>query len=273
MRTARLVILLVLITALWQGASANTIVSSAFSEGRPARVLLGGQAVILLNDWGGLTARARADIVASRLLNLIEFGDPYSISVEASGEIAVVKSNLGLLVTADPQSAMAEGVRDSVELAEKWALRLRQVIGAEARLMPDPPTERSEMHVALKSRGAAGRGPAARSHDATTAVSSVAGAFEGTASWYGPGFHGRKTASGDIFDQNAMTAAHRTLPFGTRLRVTDLVSGSSVEVIINDRGPFVDGRVLDLSRGAATKLGMLDRGLSRVKAEIVARAR
>src|SRR5262252_11236276 len=68
----------------------------------------------------------------------------------------------------------------------------------------------------------------------------------GVASWYGPGFHGNRTANGEIYDQYELTAAHRTLPLGTRAMVTDLDNGRSVEVRINDRGPFVDGRVIDL---------------------------
>lgn len=72
------------------------------------------------------------------------------------------------------------------------------------------------------------------------------------ATWYGPGFHGRKTASGQRFNQYAMTAAHRTLPFGTKVRVKH--KGRSVIVVINDRGPFIKGRSLDLSKGAARKL-------------------
>ena len=72
--------------------------------------------------------------------------------------------------------------------------------------------------------------------------------FNGTASWYGPGFHGKKTASGEIYDQTKLTAAHKTLPLGTKARVTNLDNGSAVEVEINDRGPFVDGRIIDLSR-------------------------
>jgi len=80
--------------------------------------------------------------------------------------------------------------------------------------------------------------------------------FRTTASWYGPGFHGRKTASGEIFDQNKMTAASRTLPFGTRLTVENLQNGRRCEVVINDRGPYVSGRGLDLSHEAARRIGM-----------------
>ncbi len=89
----------------------------------------------------------------------------------------------------------------------------------------------------------------------------------GPASWYGPGFHGRPTASGEIYDMYDLTAAHRDLPFGTTLRVTDLASGRSVIVRINDRGPFVGRRVLDLSYAAADRLGMIDDGLARVQVE------
>ena len=78
----------------------------------------------------------------------------------------------------------------------------------------------------------------------------------GKASWYGPGFHGRKTANGEVFNANALTAAHRTLPFGTRVRVTHRATGRSVVVRINDRGPFVHGRVIDLSRASAQAIGM-----------------
>jgi rare lipoprotein A len=79
---------------------------------------------------------------------------------------------------------------------------------------------------------------------------------QGHASWYGPGFHGRRTANGEIFNTNALTAAHRTLPFGTRVRVVNEKTGRSVIVRINDRGPFIGGRVIDLARGAAQQIGM-----------------
>ena len=92
---------------------------------------------------------------------------------------------------------------------------------------------------------------------------------EGVASYYGRNFHGRKTASGAIYDCEAMTCAHRTLPFGTRLRVTAVESGRSVVVTVTDRGPFVHGRIVDLSLGAARELGMLEKGVARVKVERV----
>ena len=92
---------------------------------------------------------------------------------------------------------------------------------------------------------------------------------QGIVSFYGPGFNGRKTANGEIFNEEAMTAAHKTLKFGTVVDVIDLDSGNSVRVRINDRGPFVAGRVLDLSVGAARKLGILQKGLAK-NARVVA---
>jgi len=93
----------------------------------------------------------------------------------------------------------------------------------------------------------------------------------GVASYYGGRFHGRRTASGVRFDMNGLTAAHRTLPFGTRVRVTHLGNGRSVDVRINDRGPYIGGRVIDLSRGAAGVIGMHHQGVARVKVTVLSR--
>jgi rare lipoprotein A len=87
----------------------------------------------------------------------------------------------------------------------------------------------------------------------------------GEASWYGPGFHGRKTASGERFNQNKLTAAHRKLPLGTEVQVVNLENGRSVTVEINDRGPYVRGRVIDVSRAAAKRLGIIEDGVAQVE--------
>lgn len=86
----------------------------------------------------------------------------------------------------------------------------------------------------------------------------------GKASWYGPGFHGRKTANGEIFNMNAMTAAHKTLPLGTHIQVENEQTGEMLIVRINDRGPYIKGRVLDLSKHAAARLGLEEQGVGRV---------
>lgn len=89
----------------------------------------------------------------------------------------------------------------------------------------------------------------------------------GEASWYGPGFHGRETASGETFDQREMTAAHPTLPLGTKAEVTNLENKKKVKVEITDRGPYAKDRAIDLSKGAAQKLDMKEEGVSKVKIE------
>ena len=93
----------------------------------------------------------------------------------------------------------------------------------------------------------------------------VASFQQGSASWYGDKFHNRLTANGERYNMNAMTAAHKTLPFGTLVRVESPTTGKSVIVRINDRGPYAKGRIIDLSRAAATQLGVKDMGVYRVK--------
>lgn len=88
---------------------------------------------------------------------------------------------------------------------------------------------------------------------------------QGVASWYGPNFHGKQTANGEIFDMNALTAAHRTLPFNSVVKVVNLANGLSVEVRINDRGPYAKNRIIDLSKYAAEKLKMIQSGTTNVE--------
>jgi rare lipoprotein A len=117
----------------------------------------------------------------------------------------------------------------------------------------------------LALTGCASRRPAP-----TTAARQVnSGASVGIASYYADKFQGRPTASGERFDNGRLTAAHRTLPFGTRVRVTNLDNGRSVTIRVNDRGPFVKGRIIDLSVAAARRLDMLRTGVARVRVEPV----
>jgi rare lipoprotein A len=92
---------------------------------------------------------------------------------------------------------------------------------------------------------------------------------DGVASWYGPGFYGNRTASGEVFRPGTLTAAHRTLAFGTRVRVTNLWNGRSTVVRINDRGPFHGGRIIDLAHGAAQQLGVTASGVAQVRLEVL----
>ncbi len=95
----------------------------------------------------------------------------------------------------------------------------------------------------------------------------------GVASYYADRFHGRRTASGARYDRNGYSAAHRTLPLGTQVRVTDVGSGESVVVHINDRGPFGRGRVIDLSRAAASEIGLTRKGVAKVRLEVLNKAK
>ena len=100
-------------------------------------------------------------------------------------------------------------------------------------------------------------------------VGGETGVETGLASFYAHKYHGRQTASGEIYDMNAMTAAHRTLPFGTRVRVTNRENGRKVELRINDRGPFVDGRIIDVSLKAAGELDFIEQGVVKVRVEVL----
>ncbi|TQR31902.1 septal ring lytic transglycosylase RlpA family lipoprotein [Campylobacter sp. MIT 99-7217] len=92
---------------------------------------------------------------------------------------------------------------------------------------------------------------------------------DGIASWYGPGFHGKKTSNGETYNQNAFTAAHKTLPMNTILKVTNLNNNRQTTVRINDRGPFVDNRIIDLSKAAATQIDMVTSGTAPVRLEVI----
>ncbi|MBI5323740.1 MAG: septal ring lytic transglycosylase RlpA family protein [Ignavibacteriae bacterium] len=108
------------------------------------------------------------------------------------------------------------------------------------------------------------------SRDTEEPTKAVAGqTFRGIASFYADKFHGRKTSSGEIFDMNGFTAAHRTLPFGTKLQVTNLKNGKSVIVKVNDRGPFKEERILDLSRAAAESIDMVNDGTAEVEIKVL----
>jgi rare lipoprotein A len=139
-------------------------------------------------------------------------------------------------------------------------------------------TPRSRRAAALVAAWALVLAPGALVHADTQSTSGMASAIgrgladlvqEGVISWYGAAFHDRKTASGEPFDSGALTMAHPSLPFGTRVKVTNLRNGRSVVVRVNDRGPFVGTRIADLSQAAATEIGMMRRGVARARIEVL----
>ncbi|MEO0539318.1 MAG: septal ring lytic transglycosylase RlpA family protein [Cyanobacteria bacterium P01_A01_bin.105] len=152
-------------------------------------------------------------------------------------------------VTLDEQVTLPDSTGDVAEDTLQVTNRLRRLLGEM-----EPMTE-------IEGRPAPPPAPVQ-----TVAVRSV---YSGLASWYGPGFHGRRSASGEVFNQNAMTAAHRTLPFGTRVRVTNVNNGRQVIVRINDRGPFSGNRVIDLSAAAAGSIGLRSAGVGTVQIEVL----
>lgn len=121
--------------------------------------------------------------------------------------------------------------------------------------------------LAVIGLGCAGSRPPARR--APTYGGRTGGTQYGIASWYGRDFHGRKTASGEIYNMRAFTAAHKTLPFGTYVRVTNLKNGRRTIVRINDRGPFIKGRIIDLSYSAAREIDMVEVGIQKVRLDIL----
>jgi len=148
------------------------------------------------------------------------------------------------------------------------------VIGSQT-ILPDTTNNvpRDTLHVANRLRrllgNAAPLDAIAGRPQAMEQQVAVASVTSGMASWYGPGFHGRRSASGEVFNQHALTAAHRTLPFGTRVRVTNLRNNRQVVVRINDRGPYSHGRVIDLSAGAARAIGLARMGVGPVRLEVL----
>lgn len=212
-------------------------------------ILLHHQVVIRVRGpLGEMSAVERGRVVARRLNDFLrQDRDPKTIVPEViNGQITVTGGGR-LLVTVDPVSAGAQGF-PVADLAVAWANNLRRSLGAEALAAP---------------RWTDGRWTALAPNEDVTAT------LVGVASWYGPGFQGRPTANGEIYDQNALTAAHRTLPFGTKVMVTNLRTGNMVLVRINDRGPFIEGRTIDLSRNAAAVLGMISAGVEVVRLDVV----
>jgi len=204
-------------------------------------VLIDGRVMLRLRAAaGGYNPLERARIIMNRLQALAESGlSPEEIRPGIlNGEVVVLAGDR-LLVTVDRDTVRLNG-STSRWLALHWANNLRRALGAPPLPINPVPSRGDQPMVEVHT---------------------------GLASWYGPGFHGNRTASGEVFNQNELTAAHRSLPFGTRVRVTNLNNGQSVTVRINDRGPFVRGRIIDLSRHAARVLGIS--GVAPVRLEIL----
>lgn len=156
------------------------------------------------------------------------------------------------LISLDSRTILADTTENPAEDALQVTNRLRRLLGNA-----EPVSE-------IQGRPA----PAPPAPPAQTVA--IVSSNVGGASWYGPGFNGRRSASGEVFNQNALTAAHRSLPFGTRVLVTNLNNGRQVTVRINDRGPYSGGRIIDLSAGAAAQIGLINSGVGTVRLDVLA---
>ena len=159
------------------------------------------------------------------------------------------------LIALDSRTILADTTHDPATDAIQVTNRLRRLLGgakpiAEIEGMPEPEPE-----------------PIVEA--APVQQLAIASTTVGGASWYGPGFNGRLSASGEVFNQYDLTAAHRTLPFGTRVLVTNLNTGQQVTVRINDRGPYAGDRVIDLSKGAAEQIGIVSSGVGTVQLDVL----
>ncbi|QIZ73844.1 septal ring lytic transglycosylase RlpA family protein [Oxynema aestuarii AP17] len=203
----------------------------------------------------------RASAIAAKLNQIERTNAPVEIAltwnglVDKDGEIVsesyLIKVDDEALLVVDENTRLPDTTANLEQDALQMTNRLRRLVADAAPLS----------QVANKPK------PKPKAPEIVT--SPVQFVVNGWASWYGPGFHGRLSASGEVFDQNALTAAHRTLPFGTEVRVTNLNNGRSIVVRINDRGPFVGNRVIDLSAAAAQVLGMMDTGIAPVRLDIL----
>jgi rare lipoprotein A len=203
---------------------------------------------------------AKANAIAAKLNQLYREGiDASSITVswqaadqsKQSPEQYVIKANKVALVSVDADTLLPDTTNSPEQDALQVTNRLRRLLGGadpirDVQNKPNPVTQ---------------------------IVSSGVAALTGWASWYGPGFHGNLTANGEVYNQYGMTAAHRSLPFGTFVQVTNLDNGRSVVVRITDRGPFVGDRVIDLSAGAADVIGLVNSGVAPVRLDIMSRRR
>ena len=172
------------------------------------------------------------------------------------GERYLIKVNGEELVEINPETRLPDQTKNLAQDALQVTNRLRRLLGNAA-----PLREISGLPLPLPKL------------PQQISLGSVRIRLSGWASWYGPGFHGNRSASGEIYNQNALTAAHRSLPFGTKVRVINTRTGSSVVVRINDRGPYIGGRIIDLSAAAARILGVMKTGVAPVRVEVLSNQR
>jgi len=210
----------------------------------------------------GQSAEDKAESLADKLQELLkdEKLDPSKLSPAMEGQLAAIHVD-GANVLKFEAPADANGTSaNPLETSLKVVNTIRTVLGEQ----PIPAT-----FLKMAETQGADQAFLACMTPHTAPTGNFNADFSGHASWYGGKFHGRRTSNGDVFNMNGLTAAHRTLPFGTKLLVMNRRTGDSCVVQVNDRGPFVDDRIIDLSRGAAEKLNMLSSGVAMVDCRVI----
>ena len=197
----------------------------------------------------------RAEAIAAQINQLAQDSNfdaaTIQLKFDQTAKQYVIKTGETTLFAFDKNTVLPEKALAKHQAALQMTNRLRRLMGG-AEPLAKAPAAPQMTNVSVS--------------DAYNSLNRIAG---GMASWYGPGFHGRRTANGERFNQNALTAAHKSLPFGTKVKVTNLRNGQSVVVRINDRGPFIRGRVIDLSAGAAKAIGAHSSGVAQVSLDIL----
>lgn len=230
-----------------------------------ASVTLNGKELITYRgETPAGSAEDRAENLADKLQDLLkgEKLDPSKLVPACEGQLATIRVDGASVVKLE----LPEGSKTTaLEYSFKLVNSIRTILGAQqipASFIKLAETQSPEQaltaclnHTGLPSLN--------------VAPDNFSPNFSGHASWYGGKFHGRRTSNGDRFDMHGLTAAHRTLPFGTKLLVMNRRTGATCVVHVNDRGPFVDDRVIDLSRGAAEKLNMLSSGVAMVDCMVI----
>ncbi|MGK7925774.1 MAG: septal ring lytic transglycosylase RlpA family protein [Spirulina sp.] len=249
----RLPIVTFLGTAKEQAEAGNKSLAEGFGVVTPAQIRAGLIASVVESETDPLW---RATLTAEKIDRLsVEDAEKITAAWNAERKTYIVRVGETELFTVDDHAILLNSTknweRDTLHIANQ----LRRLTGGAAPLTLGD----------IETR------PRSLAYVAPTRNYSVQWEQRGIASWYGGYFHGRRSASGERYNQNALTAAHKTLPFGTRVRVTNLNNGRTIVVRINDRGPFIRGRVIDLSRAAASSIGMLGSGIAPVKVEVLGR--
>jgi len=222
-------------------------------EYTPVSIYIGDNEVLRISSpAGGLSTEQRAKIVAENINIVIRNGEnPENILPDFKNGSGIIRINEKVLFTIDSNIAKEYGMEPS-ELAFIWVNNMRDSLGA-AKIVRD-------FHLFANSLKSTPKKFVQKYGDFMQT---------GFASWYGGKFHGRSSADGSVFNKNKFTAAHKSLPFGTVVQVTNIYNGKKCIVKITDRGPFVKGRIIDLSKVAANEIGMLSSGVSKVKVEVL----